>query len=595
MLLVYRPPDQLREQAPPVEGLPHFSEIVLVEFSVEETSRLVELKLARFFGEGTKVPDPLLERVTAQAAGNPFYIEETLNYLQDLGIDLHDTAALQAVDLPTSIYALVLSRIDQLSASQQLTIKIASVIGRLFRAAMVWGAYPDLPVDRVQQNLDVLARLDLTLLDTPDPELTYLFKHVITQQVAYESLLYATRAMLHEQIGLHIERTYPDSLEQYTNILAFHFEHSEDESRKREYLLKAGEAAQEAYALGAAITYFEKSLPLLEGRALIDTRLKLGNVFELTGAWDNAGTHYDTSLSEAQDLADWEAVAWCQTYLGELYRKRNQYETAENWLAQALETFKELDSKEGIGQVLHYSGTLADTQGDKVLANQHYIESLAVRRELGDRENEASLLSNLGIVARSLGNPDAARRYYEESLAIREEIEDRWGIAVSLNNLGNMVIDNGDYATARDLLERALLIWREIGERWATTNTLHNLANVAREEGDVQQAQQLYAESIAGWEELDDRWGMSYWLEDTALLHLRQASVNRALQLISAASTLREQIGAPRPPVYQARLDETLAPALAGLDGADQAAAVAAGQALPLEQAIAMALDIAGH
>jgi hypothetical protein len=71
--------------------------------------------------------------------------------------------------------------------------------------------------------------------------------------------------------------------------------------------------------------------------------------------------------------------------------------------------------------------------------------------------------------------------------------------------------------------------------------------------------------------------------------------VNRALQLISAASTLREQIGAPRPPVYQARLDETLAPALAGLDGADQAAAVAAGQALPLEQAIAMALDIAGH
>ena len=134
----------------------------------------------------------------------------------------------------------------------------------------VWGAYPDLAAASVLRNLDILDSFDLTRLDTPLPELAYLFKHIVTQQVAYESLLYSTRAMLHEQIGLHTERAYPDKLEEYTNLLAFHFEHSENVAKKREYLLKAGEAAQKDYANSAAITYFKKSLPLLERRALVD-------------------------------------------------------------------------------------------------------------------------------------------------------------------------------------------------------------------------------------------------------------------------------------------------------------------------------------
>ena len=205
MLLVYRPPDRLHQQAPPVESLPYFTEIALTRFSAAETRRLVELKLAQMMGAETAVPAALLERVSSQAVGNPFYVEELLNYFQDMGVDLQDSEALQQVDLPTSLYSLVLSRIDQLDETEQLTIKIASVIGRLFRAAMLWGVYPELPLNQVQHNLDVLSNLELTPLDTPLPELAYLFKHIITQQVAYESLLHSTRAMLHEQIGLYTE------------------------------------------------------------------------------------------------------------------------------------------------------------------------------------------------------------------------------------------------------------------------------------------------------------------------------------------------------------------------------------------------------
>lgn len=591
MLLVYRPPDELRKQLAPVEHLPHFREIILSEFSADEAQRLVELKLAHFFGESTAAPPALLERVTSQAAGNPFYIEELLNYLQDMDIDLQDTVALEAVDLPSSIYALVLSRIDQLDESQQLTIKVASVIGRLFQVAMLWGAYPDLDVNQVQQNLDLLSDLELTPLDTPDPELTYLFKHVITQQVAYESLLYATRAMLHEQIGRYIEGAYPDTLDQYTNLLAFHFEHSENQKKKLEYLLKAGEAAQQEYANGAAITYFEKALPLLEGRSRIDTRLKLGEVLELTGEWNEAGSQYESARAEAQGLMDREAEAWCQTALGELNRKRNEYETAADWFARAREAFEALNHDEGAGQVLHFAGTLAANQGDYVLANQCYNESLILRRERGDRKNEASVLNNLGIVARYLGNSDASRRYHEAALAIEEELGNQWTTAGYVNNLGLLAIDSHDYADAKQYFDSALRIYVEIGARWSMNNTIHNLANVARETDDFEESQKLYTKSIDGWQELNDRWGIAYWLEDMGLLHLKRNVPFSALQLMSAAARLREEISAPRPPAYQAQLDKSLAPAYAALDAAEQAEARAIGNALSLKQAIALGLN----
>ncbi len=586
MLIVQRPPDQQRLQMPDITHLPYYTEIQLNEFTLEEAEDLISLKLAQYFGDAA-VETALVERVTEHADGNPFYIEELLNYLHDLGIDPSDTDALATLKLPESIHSLVLSRIDQLGDDERVTLRVASVIGRMFQAAMVWGVHPhEKEMHRIHQHLDNLSKLELTPLEMPEPEFVYLFKHVITQQVAYESLLYATRSMLHEQIGKHIEKIYVDTLDQYLDLLVHHYEHSENIEKKREYLLRAGDAAQKNYNLRSAITYLEKSLDLLEDRLLIDTRLKLGKVLELSGSWDEASDHYEMALSEAQTIDDQGAVAWCQTALGDLSRKQNQYETAESWLAQAQQAFEAMDDKVGIGEVLHHAGTLADTQGNKVVANQRYTESLAVRRELGDRENEASLLSNLGIVARSLGNRDAAHNYYEESLAIREQIDNRWGIAVSLNNLGNMVIDSGDFAKAQALLERSLEIWREIGEHWATTNTLHNLANVGREEGDFEAAYGLYADSIERWKELNDRWGISYWLEDVGLYHALQGAPERALQLLAAAATLRETIGAPRPPAYQQQIEERIASAVESLSEAEQQAATAAGSALNMEQAI---------
>ena len=232
IVLAVRSPEVNRIQSASFRQISNFTEIQLNEFTPEEAEHLMSLKMEQLTQAKIKIPRLLRDKITERAAGNPFYIEELLNYLQNQSAIAGQT--LQDLDLPTSLHSLILSRIDQLTESQRNTIKVASVIGRLFRAAMLWGAYPPLGgPQQVKADLETLEELDLTPQDTPEPELTYLFKNVVTQEVAYESLPFATRAMLHDLIGQYIEKNYAQSLSQYVGLLAYHYGRSDNETKKR--------------------------------------------------------------------------------------------------------------------------------------------------------------------------------------------------------------------------------------------------------------------------------------------------------------------------------------------------------------------------
>ena len=184
-ILAYRPPDATRLQAPPVAALPQFSQITLHDLTAADAEQLIRAKLAQLYPErGGGLPTALVTQLTAKAQGNPFYLEELLNYLHDRDISPYDQEALKSLELPNSLHTLVLSRMDQLSESQKVTLKVASIIGRLFPFAWLQGYYPALGApEAVKGDLSELARLDLTPLDTPEPELAYLFKHIVTQEV----------------------------------------------------------------------------------------------------------------------------------------------------------------------------------------------------------------------------------------------------------------------------------------------------------------------------------------------------------------------------------------------------------------------------
>lgn len=591
LLLIYRPPDAQGEQLPTVVNLPHFTEIPLNDFSEAEAKSLIQLKLEQFYQE-SDIPDHFIELVIGKAAGNPFYIEEILNFVQDLNINPHDEEALTDVDLPNSIYSLILSRIDQLNHRQQITIRVASVIGRLFRAAMIWGIYPQLGESQeIRQDLDHLSELELTVLEKPAPpapELVYFFKQVITQQVAYESLPYDTRARLHEQIGGYIEEAMGDEAAQNVDILAFHYDRSNNEEKKRHYLLAAGQAAHEQYANTAAINYYQRVLPLVSGEEQANTRFRLAEVYDHLGQFDRAHELYLQTLAEIDALADKRPVlqAKIRINLGILRRKQSEKDEALSWLEEASTISAAADDQSGLANALVASGTMAAQSGEFDQALDLYEQALAIRQQINERTGAANILNNMGIVARFQGNYPRSRAIHENALGIRREINHKWGVANSLNNLGNVSLDELDYKNAQQFLQEALEINREIGDKWHIANGLNNLGNVLREQGQPVQAARLYDESVTLNLEMGDKWALAYLFEDVGSLMGQQNQHETALILVAAADNLRQEIQSPLSAAEKSKLDTKLAEARELISAERQAELATEGERLSLEVAV---------
>jgi class 3 adenylate cyclase len=242
-LLAYRPPQLQRLQAPRIEAMPNFTKIDLPELNQTEAESAIRAKLLQLYpARGGALPESLVDALMRRAQGNPFYLEELLNYVRDRGLDPSD---IQNIELPDSLHTLILSRIDQLSEQEKTTLRVASIVGRLFRAQWLTGYYPELgSFLQVKAALDALDSLDITPLDSPEPELAYLFKHIVTHEVTYESLPFATRAKLHEQLARYLESIVGATRESpIKETHTINFISSEKKEKKIAYMRPAAEAA----------------------------------------------------------------------------------------------------------------------------------------------------------------------------------------------------------------------------------------------------------------------------------------------------------------------------------------------------------------
>lgn len=578
-------PDSLPSKAPGNSLV-----VRLDQLAPTEAEQLLKHRIPGIFGTDVRPSRELLSLLVTRSEGNPFYLEELLNFLKDQGMDPGDPNAVASLELPTSLHNLVISRIDQLTESQRTTLKLASVVGRVFRLRTLLGVNPLLERHAVEADLQELGRLELTPLERPGTDPAYAFKHVVTQEVAYESLPFAMRAKLHNDIGLQLENggeTGADRLD----LLAFHFDRSSNEPKKRDYLLKAGNSAQSRYANAAAIEYYRKVLPLVPADAKVPVLIQLGQVLELVGKWSEAGEIYGQALDAAMALGDSRAEARCRSARGELRRKEGEYVEALRWLEEARHLHERVGDEAGLAEVLHVSGTVNAQRGEFERAKELYDQSMVMRQKLGDKPKIASLLSNLGIIAWFRNDLGTARSFYEESLTIRREIGDRWSIANSLNNLALLLSDLGEIRGARGLLEESLAINRELGDRWAISNALSSLGDVALDEGDSASAREFLKDGMAISCELGDRGSISFLLEQFAELAVTEGDATLAHQLAGAASALREAIQYPGPPNQQQRLQKWLEKLSGQLSETERNTATLQGRRMGMDRAVGLALN----
>jgi predicted ATPase/class 3 adenylate cyclase len=590
IVMAYRPFEVTRLQEPRVSALANYHQIMLEEITADQAKMLITHNINLLFGSEVILDSKVIDRVIDRSQGNPFYIEELLALLKSSSVDPRSGDAIERLNLPGSLHSLILSRMDQMNETNRTTLKVASVIGRSFEQETIEGVTTiGSGNGDLKSSLSELCHHEFIDLER-ELEDQYIFKHIVTQEVAYESLPFGRRAILHDRIGQHIENKNADHIEQFIGLLAHHFDLSTNNAKKREYLLKAGKASYTSYANEAAIDYFQRVIPLLEPDEQVDVRMDLGKVYERVGDWDDAENEYKLVLEHTTNTGDQLALAWCQTALSELHRKQGQYDTASMWLDLARVTFEELDNARGIGQVLHNGGTLAAQQGDFDRALDLYQDSLEIRRQQQDNANIGSLLSNMGVIAGYRSDYQAAYDLYKESLEIRRAVGDKWAIAISLSNLGNTALAMENYAEARDRLEEALALQREVGDRWYTGNVLNNLANAYRAAGEHEKACQLYKESFLIYQDLGDKWALAFLLEDFGSLMCMRNKPGYALNFIAAASSLREQIGSPLPPSARDKLDGFINSARQELSPEEQEKCWTDGQKMSLEEVLQIVL-----
>jgi class 3 adenylate cyclase/tetratricopeptide (TPR) repeat protein len=227
-----------------------------------------------------ELPESVRALISAKAEGNPFFAEEVAFALRDANLIriqggvCHVLSPLDGVRFPDTIEGVVTSRIDRLAPVEQLTLKVASVVGRAFRSSTLEDIFP-IPRERdlVPESLDALTRLDLTVCDAPLPELTYTFKHAVTLEVSYNLMLFEQRRPLHEAVADWYERVHADDLRQFYAVIAHHRFQAiaglarPDERRAHAAavaLVRAGRQSLETGATSESISLLGRALPILE-------------------------------------------------------------------------------------------------------------------------------------------------------------------------------------------------------------------------------------------------------------------------------------------------------------------------------------------
>ncbi|MBA3533056.1 MAG: tetratricopeptide repeat protein, partial [Ardenticatenales bacterium] len=639
LLLAYRPPQPDQRLVSIGRGLPHFTELVLGELAAEEAEQLIRSRM-RERVKNKAALEVLVRQVLSRTQGNPFYMEELLTYLLEHTERLNDVAALAEVRWPLSLESLILSRLDQLGEREQLTLKVASIIGRSFQESWLWGYYPALGTpEAVQTMLAALTQTTLLAQEQAEPERVYLFRQVLTQEVTYQSLAAATRSLLHEQLAHFLESTSlpPSSLD----LLAYHYARSENLDKKRELLWQAGEAAQRAYANAAACSYYEQLLPLLDTpEAQGDLRRRLGDVAELMGEYESAETHYQAALALAEAAGDGLARLRSQWRLGQLLEKRGAYEAVLRWreqlhqqaallpsvttahaewsqvrlitgrtltrqgayeaawaeLEEGLALARQGGNQDAVALALTYLGNVALYQGKYEAARGLYEESLRHRQALGDKRGIARALNTLGNVIGAQGEA-AECALYEEALALQRELGDKWGMAASLTNLGVFAQQQEEYEEADSFYEESLLLWRELGEKGNIALLLNNRGSLASSQGAYARARVLHTEGLALAREIGERRQILYGLLGVAVVETGAPGGNmvRGTRLASVVDQVLRQMGAVLEPLAENFMKQTISAARTALDEETFVAAWMEGQSMTLEDAVAVVLADANH
>lgn len=277
-----------------------YTELYLKALSSDDSNRLLSQLL-----EVRDLPDSLRQLILERAEGNPFYLEEIVRSLVEQGAVTREGDAWRTTDqilqvtIPDTLQGVLLARIDRLEEDVRRTLQMASVIGKSFLFRLLERIAD--AEHQLDEHLAQLQRADLVREKTRRPELEYIFKHSLTQEAAYNSLLIERRREFHRKVGQALEQLFPERREEFLGLLAHHFDAAGDLAKAIEYLIQAGDKERLGEEHTEAIASYRRALELLMESGDLDraiqTWLKLGLIYQVNFDFELAHQANETAFA----------------------------------------------------------------------------------------------------------------------------------------------------------------------------------------------------------------------------------------------------------------------------------------------------------
>jgi class 3 adenylate cyclase/tetratricopeptide (TPR) repeat protein len=330
-----------------------YYEMRLQDLSPTEAQGMVESLL-----KTETIPTELKNFIQRKAEGNPFYLEEVINSLIETETLIEKdntwilTRPLTGIDIPTTIQGVISARLDRLEKETKRVLQEASVIGRVFLYEIL-KRITELK-EQIDRSLHGLERLDLIRTRTLDPDLEYIFKHALTQEVVYNGLLKKERQVIHEKIANVMEELFRERLPEFYETLAYHYKQGQSYLKAVDYLMKAGEKCYERYTIEESHQYYKEAFDILSNKTdrskgedilLIDLLIQWSSVYHLRG--DIAGLEDLLKSHEA-----WVRSLDDEARLGMFYAWRGW---SLNWKEKYHESYRHLSHALSIGEKINNS------------------------------------------------------------------------------------------------------------------------------------------------------------------------------------------------------------------------------------------------
>ncbi len=515
-----------------------------------ETARLIEAVTG-----AAGVPPELGALIFEHTEGNPLFAEEVCySLLEADAISVRDRHVVlnkpsSQLGLPDTVQAVIRARLDRLDAGTRGIVGPASVIGRIFSQQLLArihrGQTP------LEGALDVLVDQEIVHQTKILPEREFAFRHFLTREVAYDTLLNQRRKQLHEQVGFALEELYPQRREENAAILAYHFAHSSRTEKAVPYALLAGQRAARLYANAEASTHFTDALVM--ARALPESpdaqRWRIDAIVGQIGVgtagrdMDADRVYLEDAAAVAERLNDRRRLSQVLYWLGRNHYLRADLERAIEFAQKSFEIAEELGAADLAAPPVNLMGRAYWQLSDFSRSAEMMERSVEQMRAVGNKSEESTAAGFVSALLGYMGEFGKAISYSDRSITLAQELKNPYAEAAAFHyrgiirdQQGRWDLAIGDYSTARTIAETARDMLRAYMVRFMAARAHHM-------HGDLERGRELGEESISLAAELRTNFLLGQAKTFLAACCLAQGRLQEALSACAEAIAFAEKAG----------------------------------------------------